>query len=107
MMVLVERKSGGSRNSVNHPRMEIEDPLPVVESYTNSEIFYKDSPKFLSGRHSIMFMPVSKCKQCKHYKKHCSQSGYCYIRKRIVDANESCEENTRTSYQNVNMRKTP
>jgi len=76
--------------------------FPAVESFEDSQIFYEPSPRFKQAHKTIKFVPGFKCAQCKNRSRHNSQSGYCFIHKRIVDMGETCAHNTRSEYRDVN-----
>lgn len=84
--------------------LESEVPeTPPVESYVNSRIFYQSSCPFKGKYFKTSFLTGFKCRQCGNYSKHGTMSGYCFYHKRVKDANESCEFNTRNTYKNINM----
>jgi len=77
--------------------------IAEVKSFINSRIFYEGSLPFKNARNTIGFSSGLKCRQCGLKSKHNSQSGYCYLHKRIVDMNENCPSNTCDVYKNVNF----
>lgn len=93
MMLIVDK----TRASGNESKV-----FPVVESFEESHIFYKDSYAFKQAHKKIKFAPGFKCSQCENKSRHNSQSGYCFLHKRIVDMGETCVHNTRSEYRNVN-----
>lgn len=98
MMVVVKR----SRNS-----SKVKFDLPTVQSFKHSQTFYEDSLPFKQAHKTIGFVPGFKCSQCENMSRskwHGIHSGYCFIHKRIVDKSETCAQNSRSSYKNVNMR---
>jgi hypothetical protein len=82
----------------------IESKIPEVD-FSNSENFYRESLNFTPGIKVIHFITGFKCNQCKlKSRQPYSQVAYCFVHKRIVDGNETCSQNTRITYKNVNFR---
>jgi hypothetical protein len=87
-----------------------EKEFPRVTTFDNSTIFYKnsppvESPMLIAGRTIGFHGGEFKCAMCGNKSKHNSQSGYCYIHKRIVDMNESCPMNTWKSGATVRKKR--
>lgn len=84
---------------------DIMQKIPEVDFF-NSINFYRGSLGFVRGNKVIHFATGFKCSQCElQIRQKFSHVSYCYYHKRIVDANETCSENTWTAYKNVNLPK--
>lgn len=82
---------------IRQPKVRVpkKDQVPGVITNRESEFFYHQSITFENNRNAIKFAATTfKCKKCDFYSKHSMFSGYCYLQKRIVDANGVCPENT-------------
>jgi hypothetical protein len=86
------------------PFVPSDEPLGSVISYNNSKMFYQPSIRFMNNRGCISHARGFTCRQCNMKSKHNSQSGYCYLHKRIVDMAETCPYNSRNTYKNVNFQ---
>lgn len=73
-----------------------EQPPGKITNY-DSELFYRDSVPFLNKRNQIhrSGATIFKCQACELWLRHNSQIGYCCLQKRITDARETCENNTK------------
>lgn len=77
---------------------------PPVKEFKESALFYKESHGFTKARNTVQFKPGFKCKQCdRKSRQRGSPVGYCFVHKRMVDMNETCDHNTCSTYKNVNM----
>lgn len=102
---IVEQESTPNRRDKRNASISALSPSPVVDEddFESSPKFYKTSPYFRKGGNSIQFAAGFKCKACSH--KTCQRGsfvGYCFIHKRMVDLNETCELNSRDTYKSVN-----